>query len=64
MEWLGNCWHQSLTSTCSGPVAVDPLAVSRDSRPETTHPSVVAPGGVGQPSPQAGDPPPSGVPYV
>ena len=50
MEWLGNCWHQSSTRTCSGPEAVSPSAVSRDSRPLTTQPSVVGPGGLGQPS--------------
>ena len=46
-EWLGYCSHQSSTRTCSGPVMELPLAVSRDSRPLTTHPSAVAPGGVG-----------------
>src|SRR5439155_1717439 len=46
IEWLGNCWHQSLISTCSGPAEL-PLAWNRDRRPLTTHPSVVAPGGVG-----------------
>jgi hypothetical protein len=48
VEWLGYCWHQSSTSTCSAPVIWLPLAVRRDSRPETTQPSAVAPGGVGQ----------------
>ena len=48
MEWLGYCWHQSSTSTCSDPVMVLPLACNRDSRPLTTHPSAVAPGGLGQ----------------
>ena len=46
IEWLGNCWHQSLISTCSD-VAVFPLAVRRDSRPLTTQPSATAPGGSG-----------------
>ena len=48
MEWLGYCWHQSSTSTCSVPVMTLPLAVSRERRPLTTQPSVVGPGGVGQ----------------
>src|SRR5215218_7399366 len=48
IEWLGYCWHQSSTSTCSLPVIALPLACSRDRRPLTTQPSAVAPGGVGQ----------------
>jgi hypothetical protein len=47
IEWLGYCWHQSSTSTCSLPIIVLPLAWRRDSRPLTTHPSSVGPGGVG-----------------
>ena len=47
VEWLGYCWHQSLTSTCSGPDATLPDAVSREIRPLTTQPSAVAPGGLG-----------------
>ena len=61
MEWLGNCWHQSSTSTCSLPVMVLPLAVRRDTRADTRHPSVVAPGGVGQASFQVGAVPPIGA---
>jgi hypothetical protein len=49
MEWLGNCWHQSLIST-SSPVLALPETVSCDSRPLTRQPSVVGPGGVGQAS--------------
>ncbi len=47
IEWLGNCWHQSSTNTCSADIWF-PSAVSRDSRPLTTHPFVVPPGGSGQ----------------
>ena len=46
-EWLGYCWHQSSTSTCSLPVMALPEACSRDRRPLTTQPSPVAPGGGG-----------------
>ena len=42
MEWLGNCWHQSVISTCSAPVITLPLACSRDSRPLTTQCAVLA----------------------
>src|SRR5262245_5380130 len=49
-EWLGYCWHQSSTRTCSGPVITLPLACKRETRPLITQPSAVAPGGVGQPS--------------
>src|ERR671912_925859 len=52
-EWLGYCWHQSSISTVSVPVETLPAASSRESRPLTTHPSSVAPGGVGQPSDDA-----------
>ena len=69
--WLGYCWHQSLMSTCSGPVATSPgPAVSTESRPLTTHPSLVGPGGVGHGSlvapglPQTGAAPPIGASYV
>ena len=61
MEWLGNCWHQSLISTCSEPVITFPDAVRRDSRALTRQPSVVGPGGVGQLSPQVGGTPPIGA---
>ena len=64
IEWLGCCWHQSLMSTCSGPVLTSPLAWSRDSRPLTTQPSVVGPGGVGQASFQTGAVPPIAASYV
>jgi hypothetical protein len=50
IEWLGNCWHQLLTSTVSLPVIWLPIAVSRESRPDATQPSAVAPGGLGHPS--------------
>src|SRR5476651_1901682 len=60
-EWLGNCWHQSLIRTCSVPVITLPAAVSFDSRPLTTQPSVVGPGGVGQASFQTGAVPPIGA---
>ena len=54
IEWLGNCWHQSFTSTVSFVIwLVAGLMVRRDSRPLTTQPLVVAPGGVGQPSESA-----------
>ena len=43
-----------------GPALTSPLAWNRDSRPLTTHPSVVGPGGVGQPSFQRGALPPIG----
>ena len=46
-ECAGYCWHQSSTSTCSGPDMALPSAVSRDSRPLTTQPSEVRPGGLG-----------------
>src|ERR671910_473572 len=46
-EWLGYCWHQPSISTCSDPLIWLPEAVRRDSRPETTQPSAVGPGGVG-----------------
>jgi hypothetical protein len=62
-EWLGNCWHQSSISTCSGP-AVLPAAVSRDRRPLTTQPSSVAPGGVGHVSPHRGAVPPIAASWV
>ena len=64
MLWLGYCWHQSSISTCSGPVITLPLAVSFDSRPLTTQPSPVAPGGVGQVSPQRGAVPPIAASWV
>src|SRR6476661_7258150 len=58
IEWLGNWLHQSSRRTCSaGPIVV-PLTANRDSRPLTTQPSVVAPGGAGHVSPQRGAPPP------
>ncbi len=52
IEWLGNCWHQSQMIGVSVTELPSPLllTVSRESRPEATHPSVVAPGGVGQAS--------------
>ena len=55
MECEGYCWHHpSVISGCSGPLAA-PVAGStgiRDRLPVTVQPSVVGPGGVGQPSPQ------------
>src|SRR2546428_13916894 len=69
IEWLGNCWHQSLISTCSGPAEL-PLAWNRDRRPLTTHPSAVAPGGIGHGSesapaePHFGAVPPISASYV
>jgi hypothetical protein len=57
MEWLGNCWHQSsmMTRSLPGTIRVPVAsAVSRESRPLTTQPWSVAPGGLGQPSPQRG----------
>jgi hypothetical protein len=48
--WLGNCWHHDSIRTCSLPVMTLPFACSRESRPATTQPLVVAPGGLGQPS--------------
>src|ERR687887_564372 len=55
MEWEGNCWHHwSVISGCSAPLAT-PLAGATGVRgrvPVTVQPSVVAPGGVGQVSPQ------------
>src|SRR6266550_2028787 len=53
-EWLGNCWHQSSTRTCSPGVIVSPLTANRARRLLATQPSVVGPGGVGQVSPQRG----------
>jgi hypothetical protein len=50
VEWLGYCWHQSVISGVS-----TPPGASRDSRPDTTQPSAVAPGGVGQESGQRGN---------
>jgi hypothetical protein len=61
IEWLGNCWHQPLTSTCSLPVITFPLICSRDTRADTTQPSVVGPGGVGQASFHVGAVPPIGA---
>ena len=43
--WLGNCMHQSSTSTCSAPTHRLPTTRSREMRPLTTQPSSVAPGG-------------------
>jgi hypothetical protein len=55
MECEGNCWHHwSVISDCSAPL-VTPVAGStgiRERLPVTGQPSVVGPGGVGQPSPQ------------
>ena len=69
MLWLGYCWHQSETSTCSEPVIVSPAARRRDSRPLATHPSSVKPGGVGHGSespvpPHRGAVPPGPASYV
>src|SRR5574341_167211 len=55
MEWEGNCWHHlSEISGCSAPVAIplDGSTGMRERFPVTGQPSVVAPGGVGQVSPQ------------
>ena len=46
MEWLGNCWHQSVMRWTGDPDAT-PVVVFigiRSSRPVTTQPSVVEPG--------------------
>src|SRR5215218_1702345 len=55
MECEGYCWHHwSVISGCSAPVAT-PVPGStgiRERLPVTVQPSVVGPGGVGQPSPQ------------
>jgi hypothetical protein len=52
-------------NTCSGPVIWWLAeAVRRDSRPETTQPSPVGPGGLAQASPQVGGDPPIGASYV
>jgi hypothetical protein len=64
IEWLGYCWHQSLISTCSGPVIWLPFAVRRERRALTTQPSPVGPGGVGQVSPHVGGEPPIGASKV
>ena len=63
MEWLGYCWHHPWISTCSL-VAVFPDSVRRASRPWTTQPSVVGPGGVGQASFHVGAVPPGGASYA
>src|SRR5215216_3674812 len=54
MECDGNCWHHwSVIRGCSPPVATPVVGSTgmRDRLPVTVQPSVVAPGGVGQPSP-------------
>jgi hypothetical protein len=63
IEWLGYCWHQPSTSTCSD-VETFPCTVRRARRPLTTQPSVVGPGGVGQASFHVGAVPPIGASYV
>src|SRR5439155_14770225 len=70
IEWLGNWSAQSSINTSSGPVCTFPDAVRRESRPLTTHPLTVAPGGLGHGSdvpltvPQRGAVPPIAASYV
>ena len=73
IEWLGYCWHQSLTRTFSLPPAIVlpvplPDTVRRDRRPLITQPMLggLTPGGVGQVSarltpPYVGAVPPIGA---
>ena len=72
IEWLGNCWHQSVMRWVAAPLAI-PVVVFigiRSSRPVTTQPSVVGPGpggmepGLGQTSDQRAALPPGSASYV